>query len=862
MKKHIILFLFILPCFPALAQQQAEQQMTREAVHPRHREWATPADGQSVGTNPPALLWPVADKADGYRVRLSQNKNFPENATRQSGLQNRAEFTTHTRLSDGEWFWQYATVKPSGETTWSATHCFFIDSTSRVFETPEVNHFLQQVKNQPHPRLYVNQNELPLFRAKNTQNTEALAIIAKARKQLDMPFIAEAPTRPRDTTGLTDFEKKVMMRFMYHQFGDKARKPVLNFCLAYLLSGDETFIRAAIPHTMHIAAMDTDGWATQEDFNRASIMLALAEAYDTGFDFFTPEQRQQILTSIKVRGDYFFRNYAKEFETQSMDNHVWQHTLRRWMFASIAVIGDLPEAEEWLAYCYETWCCRFPILGGNDGGWHDGSSYFQVNFETFIYIPFMLKKITGVDFFNIPWFHNLPSFLIHSFPKDSYSTGFGDGYEKMNKPTKGYASFADALARELQNPYARWYCEQLINGDTTKLHENTDFTLYRLLTGHKYGDTKAKSPDGDTQAKLFRDAGFALMHTDVANAKNDLMAVFMSLPFGATGHAHAAHNGFTLNLGGKQMFGGSGHYSNFNDAHTLKHYRTQGHNTILADSMSPVIGENGYGWIARFADGGKFAYALGDATRAFGDMTSPFWTNRMQQSGVEYTKENGFGNPGITRYRRHFILLRPDIVVVYDELAARQPVTWTWLLHSYHPLRQENNHTLLTANEAGQSRFDLFTPAELSTTVGNEFFSPAVNWKSRTGEGGQPLQYDKHWHARFETTGKSDRIRFLGIFQLKKGHENVTFTPPEIKNGTIKIGEWTIKAELNAQNPASLTITDSKGNAILYNKDKAKIKAKIPGSTLMVKAGKIQEELIDITPECYGAPTGKNNVKN
>lgn len=855
MKKYLILLLFMLPYLPMRAQGQAEKQMTLEAVHPRHREWAAPAGGQTVRANPPALLWPVENKTDRYRVRLSQNKNFPENATRQSEWLNRAAFTTHSRLANGEWFWQYATATSAGDTTWSVVYRFVVDTQSRVFETPEVNDFLELVKKQPHPRLYVNRNELSRFRSKNTGNTEARTIIHKAQKQSDMPLIAETPTRPRDTTGLSDFEKKVMMRFMYHQFGEKARKPILNFCLAYLLTGDETFIHAAIPHTMHLAAMDPDGWATQEDFNRASIMLALAEAYDTGYDFFTPEQRKQILASIKARGDYFFRHYAKEFETQSMDNHVWQHTLRRWMFASIAVVGDLPEAEEWLSYCYETWCCRFPILGGNDGGWHDGSSYFQVNFETFIYIPFMLKRMTGVDFFDIPWFHNLPSFLIHSFPKDSYSTGFGDGYEKMSKPTKGYASFSDALARELQNPYARWYCNQLIDNDTTKLHENTDFTLYRLLTEHRYGDTKSKSPEREPQAALFRDAGFALMHTDVANAKNDLMAVFMSLPFGATGHGHAAHNGFTLNLGGKQIFGGSGHYSNFNDAHTLKHYRTRGHNTILANGLSPVIGENGYGWIARFADAGKFAYALGDATRAFGDMVSPFWVDRMKQSKVEYTKENGFGNPGITRYRRHFILLRPDIVVVYDELAARQPVAWTWLLHSYNLLRQERKHTLFTSNEAGESRFDLFAPEELSATVGNDFFSPAVNWKSRTGENGQPMQYEKHWHAEFETTAKSDAIRFLGIFQLKKGHDDITFTPPEMKNGKIKIGEWVIEAELNAKNPPSLVITDDQGNAILYN-SKAKNKAKIPGSTVIIKAGKVQEELIDITPECNGASTG------
>lgn len=837
MKVSVLLLLFLLTSVCSFAQQ-AEKQLDIKAVHPRYREWAAPQGGQTVQVNPPALLWPVTDKKNNYRIQLSRDKSFPEGQTIKAEALQRAEYNPHQVLKPGTWYWQYAAVTPEGQEIWSPVYNFRIRKDTRTFTTPTPEELIRLVKSQSHPRLYVNREELPGFQNRNAANPEAKKIIRKAEKNLNMALIPEAPTRPRDTTGLSDFEKKVMMRFMYHQFGDKVRKPIRDFCIAYLLTGDEKFIRAAIPHTLHVAAMDPEGWATQEDFNRASIMLALAEAYDTGYDLFTPEQRTQILASIKVRGDYFFRQYAKEFETHSMDNHVWQHTLRRWMFTSIAVLGDIPEAEEWLSYCYETWCCRFPILGGDDGGWHDGSSYFQVNFETFIYVPFMLKRITGVDFFDIPWFRNLPSFLIYSFPKNSYSTGFGDGYEKMEKPNKKYISFADALARELPSREARWYCDQLIEGDFRKLYADEEFALYRLLTPVQYNDILPRSPENDPQSRVYPDAGFALMHTDVAHTPDNLMAVFMSLPFGATGHAHAAHNGFTINLGGKEMFGGSGHYSNFNDAHTLKHYRTRGHNVILADGLSPVIGENGYGWIARFANTDQLSYALGDATHAFDDMATPFWIDRMKQSQVEYTPENGFGNPGITRWRRHFILLRPDMVVVYDELAAKQPVRWTWLLHSYNQLQAKGKQTLFTSNAAGESRFDLFSPADFQTEISNEFFSPAVNWKARTGADGKPLEYEKHWHASFETTGKSDAVRFLGIFQIQPGHEGISFIHPQMKNGKVQVGNWVIQAEMDATRPPRLEVKDQKGNAVIYDQ-----------TTTILSNGKVTEVLSDTLPE-------------
>lgn len=62
----------------------------------------------------------------------------------------------------------------------------------------------------------------------------------------------------------------------------------------------------------------------------------------------------------------------------------------------------------------------------------------QANLVTFVYVPFVLSRLTGTDFFDLPWYRNLPSFLVYSFPKGSYATGFGDDYEKMTSPSQLY----------------------------------------------------------------------------------------------------------------------------------------------------------------------------------------------------------------------------------------------------------------------------------------------------------------------------------------------------------------------------------------------------------------------------------------
>ena len=466
----------------------------------------------------------------------------------------------------------------------------------------------------------------------------------------------------------------------------------------------------------------------------------------------------------------------------------------------------------------------------------------QANLVTFVYVPFVLSRLTGTDFFDLPWYRNLPSFLVYSFPKGSYATGFGDDYEKMTSPSQLYMGFADALARELPSPEARWYADQLIGSDPTNLYRSKGFSLYRILTDKPADRVAPKAPARNT-SRFYPDAGFSLMHTDPADASDDLMAAFFALPFGSTGHAHAAHNGFTINYGGRQLFGGTGYYSNFNDKHTLMHYRSRGHNTILADGLAQAIGENGYGWLARFADNEALTYTLGDASHAYDSIRTPFWIDRMEKSEVAYTPENGLGDPGVTRFRRHFLFLKPDVIVVYDELEARKPVAWTWLLHSHNRMTPAGRNAVAASNGLADGRMDLFTSSDLELNLTDRFFSPAINWKKRTGPDGRVQEYVNQWHAEFTTPAKSRAQRFLAVFRITPDGRKPLALKRDAK-GRVTVGGWTVSAELDVSKPASLSVTDRRGNAVLYNTPASET----GGSTVVRRKGEPARELVDTVP--------------
>lgn len=823
----------------AATAQQAEIHLTKQALHPRYREWASPDGGKPVGRNPQPLLWPAAEGDAFYRVELSRSPEFPAGETFTSWQE--WAVCVPEPLTEGRYYWRVGAYDRDSTLRRCTTHCFTVDGTARPFDTPSAGEFVEHVKSLPHFRLYVQRGDVEAFRKRAAANPEARDLVSTARRKIGMEPVPVAPTRPRDTTGMTPYEKRTMINFMYHKFGEAVTAPAVDFSTAYLITGEEEFARAAVRHAMHAAALPVDGDATREDFNRSAIMYGLAMAFDTAGEFMTGPQREAVLEAIRVRGEYFYRHYVRHFECHSMDNHVWQHTFRNFMFSAIATAGDLPEAEKWLRFCYEAWRGRFPILGGDDGGWHDGNSYFEANVVSFVYIPFVLSRLTGADFFDLQWYRNHPSFLAYSFPKDSEVPTFGDDYDKLSTPPAQYIGYADALARELHDGTARWYADRLIDGDPERLRRAKTFRLYRILTDKRADCVKPEAPKRNT-SRFYPDAGFSLMHTDPADSRRDIMVSFMSVPFGATGHAHAAHNSFSIACGGRTLFGGTGYYSNFNDRHTLMHYRTRGHNTVLANGLAQVIGENGYGWLPRFADNEAMTYTLGDASHAYDSMRTPFWIDRMRQSGVEYTAENGFGDPGVTRFRRHCVFLKPDIVVLYDELEAREPVRWTWLLHSRVDMDGCGDNAVEARSGEDRCRMDLFTEGGLDMKVHDRFAAPAVNWKKRTGPDGRPLEYRDNRHAEFTTAAASAAQRFVAIFRI---------TPDGARRarlhrsgrGLIKVGKWRIEAELDAGRPARLVIGDGRGEELRYNAGSSTA----AGSTVILHDGE-KTEIVDSLP--------------
>jgi hypothetical protein len=407
--------------------------------------------------------------------------------------------------------------------------------------------------------------------------------------------------------------------------------------------------------------------------------------------------------------------------------------------------------------------------------------------------------------------------------------------------------FARAVGAQLGDPYASWYVHESLEGMGKKerkslgkigvkeLEARPD--LNDLGLGEERELPPLNGPFALPQARAFRETGVVAMHTNLADTAHDLFVGFRSSPWGSYGHAHADQNTFNIVVAGERLFYSSGYKVSDMDEHVLGWYKhTRGQNGILIDGKGQTYGTEGYGWIPRYLHGEQITYTVGDASRAYGPKA------------------------GLTRFRRHLVLLRPSTVVVYDELSADHDAEWSWLLHSMEKITVEPGKQRLFGSAANaRSRVDLFGSVPLKFEVTDHFAVPAVNWRGKTKEGEEVNYADNQWHFTAASARKTVNMRFLAVIQISlEGDQSVFTEVTPDKDGWVRAGGWQIRAELDASKKPFLEVQSADGTAAFVT-GKARIAvggkenaATLPGSALLIENSgdkRIAQEAVDELPK-------------
>lgn len=524
----------------------------------------------------------------------------------------------------------------------------------------------------------------------------------------------------------------------------------------YLMTGDLETGEAGKRLLLHVSEWDPYGNSGRSRNDEISMRLlyTMSRAYDWLHPLFTDEERVVVQNAMRERGNDVYTTMRRiGFETRMLDNHLVR-TLGFLGQAAIAFMGELPEAEVWFDYVVSLLLLNYPPFGGDEGGWSQGVSYWQSYVSWLLEFMDALRLATGLDLYQMPFFRNTGYFKLYAHPPESKFGAFGDHSDAP--PDAGSARLLSKFAMEYGDPALQWYVDRINRmGRVPDLPTNS-FIGYVWAPKLTEMPPMPALPDDFPQSRLFGDIGWALMNVNMADWANNVHVKLKSSPYGSFNHSHAEQNSFQIEAYGSPLAIPSGYYPWYGSPHHAEWtWQSKSKNTILVNGQGQGAQSiDAKGQIVATSFGPQFDYVVGDATQAY-------------MGGVE-------------RFLRHLLFVKPNLIVIYDQLEQRgRATTYDWLLHSVGPMSvdEEANRVLVEA-ETSHMWVSFVTPDQLSFAVTDQF---PVAPEERAAE--KPDQ----WHLTATAQAEDGVGRFLTVL-VPRPNSRSADEPPVTKALPVENG--------------------------------------------------------------------------
>jgi hypothetical protein len=517
----------------------------------------------------------------------------------------------------------------------------------------------------------------------------------------------------------------------------------MNLALAYLMTEEAKYAKAAKRILLEIAT-----WPTADDDvtsvsakwgDEAGLSFSKCAhvAYDWLYHAFDERERKLVATMCRERAWQTYRRLArKNYLTMPGESHDGR-LIAYLSDMALAQATETPDAETWLTYSLKALLTFYPHWGGIEGGWAEGTAY-GLWYNTF-YIPAFegLRELADYNLWQRPFFNNVRYFFFYCTANHGEIRPFGDGAESggpgLNRGS-GYAELMAFHAHRYNDPHIGWWVKQIPgyaggkSGALSLLFED---------------DLPSKAPRDLPNSRAFKGVGWAGLHSDVADPKNDTCLVFKSSPYGSVSHSHADQNAFAIMKGGAALAIPSGHYGpSYGKPHHAEWTRsTKANNCVLVNGEGQKIrSAAANGSIVDFKDRPGYSYVAGDAT--------PAYMGRLK------------------KWVRRILFLRPGLFLLLDEIAAPKASQFQWMLHAFEKMAVADNK-ITSRRKAATLDAYLASSQGLTLTQTDQFDTPYNH--------GIPKAYHKqkanHWHVTAETAHKSATVRIAAVMAVSGAQE-------------------------------------------------------------------------------------------
>ncbi len=656
-------------------------------------EWGfRPPDGGISATNPPGFCWRPQQGARVYVLQVARDEGFSDIVYEAQGI----EMNVHRPpliLPAERLFWRVAFVGEDGRRSrWSITRTVTIPEDAVRFPMPERSELLVRVPKQ-HPRLFVRPEELPRLRelARGEMKDRFEALVAQCEKIMaDPPPTDEPPLYPEGIVRGSDEWRKIWWGNRTYTINVLNSAATLAF--TRLLGGKEEYGQKARELLMAAAQWDPKG-ATGYRYNDEAGMpynYYFSRTYTFVHDLLTEEEREQCRRIMAIRGEEMYRHLYPR--------HLWRpyasHSNRAWHFLgeiAIAFMGEIEGAEDWLWFAENVFFNVYPVWSDDDGGWHEGSSYWASYLTRFTWWQDIQRVALGIDGYRKPFFSRVGDFALYVMPPNVPRGGFGD--LSGGRTARHNVGLMSVFAAQAQNPYWQAYVEAL--GGPAQQGGYIGFIRGALPP------VKSRPLSELPSSRLFEGTGLALLHTDITDARNDVQIEFKSSPFGSQSHGYEAQNAFLLYAYGEPLLIRTGQRDSYGSEHHRNWmWSTRSVNCITVGGQGQIPhSAAARGRIVAFETSDRFDYVAGEAAEAYPE-------------GL------------VERFTRHILFIKPHLILILDDLATPEPQTFEWWLHAPTEMSIAGQHDIRVAvGEAGCS-IDMLAPEGLVLTQTDRFDPP------------------------------------------------------------------------------------------------------------------------------------------
>ena len=562
---------------------------------------------------------------------------------------------------------------------------------------------------------------------------------------------------------------------------------VPELAFAWLMTGRRDLLEVAKAQLLRLCADET--WASDEGLVYlvpGHYILGIALGYDWLYEELTPAERAAVAGRLGREGEAQHRRITRErawWRNQYFQNHSHSNTAAL-AFAAAALRDEDPRAPEWEKTARRFFDETFAVLPA-DGSSLEGYAYAGYGAEYLLLYALLARETLGVDYTDRPWARHFPEYLVHGLlPRrtaEEWAMTFGDA------PRRGWTSTAQhlfTLARLHRDGTAQWMARE-----TTALRKTgLGSRGWMMLLAYDPTVVPAEPAALPTFAR-FPEIDQVMMRSSWSDPDATLVG-FKCGPF--MGRTLSKDAGFDFGTGHQDADSGSfqlfshGEFLAIDPLYTGRE-RTEDHSTMLFKRHGQLGEQAAFGSMEALRFGhfpeivhaettSEIDYVVGDVTRAYHPAL------------------------GLRRFVRHLLFVKPDVLVVADEMALREEgVVYDFapeeLLTSSGLTHARNGYVVGTRGEAF---------VEHAGDAGT-YRIAAVYLDNVPGEGGYSFEVDGRtvhsWTSRNED--RDDHLIAVSEPVTLRRGSRVAFRgehmPPGTRLTKLSVFSESVKAPLEAQ---------------------------------------------------------------